>query len=123
MMPEGSVYGGWPASGEIDVMEHVNVDGKIYGTFHFGKEKIDSEEGGRMGSVAVGHSMEQGYSTRHTILTLLVLTPESFLLQVSRIWALMLLIGTHLVSDGHRSPSPSSSMEVCTTRECGGYLL
>ena len=28
-------YGGWPASGEIDIMEHVGSDpGKIYGTVH-----------------------------------------------------------------------------------------
>ena len=45
-MPENSIYGGWPASGEIDIMEHVNVDGKIYGTLHFGNEGVDSEKGG-----------------------------------------------------------------------------
>jgi beta-glucanase (GH16 family) len=46
MMPTDSVYGGWPKSGEIDIMEAVNLgtaraDGSaetnIYGTIHYGK--------------------------------------------------------------------------------------
>lgn len=45
MMPTDSVYGGWPKSGEIDIMEAVNLgalreDGtaetNIYGTLHYG---------------------------------------------------------------------------------------
>ncbi|MCF1750160.1 glycoside hydrolase family 16 protein [Mariniradius sediminis] len=35
MMPESSKYGGWPKSGEIDIMEHVGYDqGVIHGTVH-----------------------------------------------------------------------------------------
>jgi beta-glucanase (GH16 family) len=35
MMPEESKYGGWPKSGEIDIMEHVGYDqGVIHGTVH-----------------------------------------------------------------------------------------
>lgn len=35
MMPETSTYGGWPASGEIDIMEHVGYDpGAVHGTVH-----------------------------------------------------------------------------------------
>jgi beta-glucanase (GH16 family) len=34
MMPEGSVYGGWPKSGEIDIMEHINFEDKIHHTLH-----------------------------------------------------------------------------------------
>lgn len=34
MMPQQSVYGGWPKSGEIDIMEHLNNDTKIYQTIH-----------------------------------------------------------------------------------------
>ncbi|NLX29626.1 MAG: family 16 glycosylhydrolase [Bacteroidales bacterium] len=35
MMPQNSIYGGWPQSGEIDIMEHVGYDpGKIHGTVH-----------------------------------------------------------------------------------------
>ena len=35
MMPTNSVYGGWPNSGEIDIMEHVGYDAnRIYCTVH-----------------------------------------------------------------------------------------
>lgn len=35
MMPGTSRYGGWPASGEIDIMEHVGYDpGVVHGTLH-----------------------------------------------------------------------------------------
>ena len=34
LMPEENVYGGWPKSGEIDVMEHLNSDSTIYQTMH-----------------------------------------------------------------------------------------
>jgi len=35
MLPTDWVYGGWPASGEIDIMEHVGYDtGRIHGTVH-----------------------------------------------------------------------------------------
>jgi beta-glucanase (GH16 family) len=35
MLPEENLYGGWPKSGEIDIMEHVGYDqGTIHGTVH-----------------------------------------------------------------------------------------
>jgi beta-glucanase (GH16 family) len=34
MMPENSTYGGWPKSGEIDIMEHVNNEDVIHQTIH-----------------------------------------------------------------------------------------
>lgn len=34
LMPENSIYGGWPKSGEIDVMEHLNHDSLFYQTVH-----------------------------------------------------------------------------------------
>lgn len=35
MLPEENKYGGWPRSGEIDIMEHVGYNqGMIYGTVH-----------------------------------------------------------------------------------------
>jgi beta-glucanase (GH16 family) len=37
MMPTGSTYGGWPNSGEIDIMEHTgNNYGHVFGTIHTG---------------------------------------------------------------------------------------
>jgi len=37
LMPESSVYGTWPASGEIDVMENKgNITSTVYGTLHYG---------------------------------------------------------------------------------------
>jgi beta-glucanase (GH16 family) len=34
MMPEDDAYGGWPHSGEIDIMEHLNYDSVIHHTVH-----------------------------------------------------------------------------------------
>lgn len=35
MLPEDNAYGGWPKSGEIDIMEHVGYESdSIYGTVH-----------------------------------------------------------------------------------------
>ena len=37
LLPQSNVYGGWPRSGEIDLMELVGHEpGKVYGTLHFG---------------------------------------------------------------------------------------
>jgi beta-glucanase (GH16 family) len=41
MLPSAGVYGAWPASGEIDLMEAVNLDvqgapNEVYGTLHYG---------------------------------------------------------------------------------------
>lgn len=36
MLPTNSPYGGWAASGEIDIMESVNYADTIYGSLHFG---------------------------------------------------------------------------------------
>jgi beta-glucanase (GH16 family) len=42
MMPQDSVYGTWAASGEIDIVEAVNLGGaggnRVFGTIHFGGE-------------------------------------------------------------------------------------
>jgi len=37
MLPTDWVYGGWPMSGEIDIMEELGQNpGKVYGTIHYG---------------------------------------------------------------------------------------
>ena len=37
MLPQNNVFGGWPRSGEIDMMEMIgNAPAKTYGTLHFG---------------------------------------------------------------------------------------
>ena len=36
MMPEANVYGGWAASGEIDIMEAANATPSVGGTIHYG---------------------------------------------------------------------------------------
>ena len=34
MMPQTFIYSGWPACGEIDIMEHIKQDGYIYSSIH-----------------------------------------------------------------------------------------
>ena len=37
MLPQNNVYGGWPTSGEIDIMELIGHEPhRVYGTLHFG---------------------------------------------------------------------------------------
>lgn len=42
LLPQNSPYGGWAASGEIDIMEAVNLGGsggnEVHGTIHYGGE-------------------------------------------------------------------------------------
>ncbi|QOI96914.1 MAG: glycoside hydrolase family 16 protein [Flammeovirgaceae bacterium] len=49
MLPTDWAYGGWPASGEIDIMEHVGFDpGLIHGTIHteaYNHQKKTQKEG------------------------------------------------------------------------------
>jgi beta-glucanase (GH16 family) len=68
MMPQNSTYGGWPNSGEIDIMEHVGYDlGTVHGTIHTEayNHKIGTQRGG---SVYVGdaHTEFHVYSIEWT---------------------------------------------------------
>tara|TARA_B110000881_G_scaffold221355_1_gene250349 strand:- start:4123 stop:6834 length:2712 start_codon:yes stop_codon:yes gene_type:complete len=56
MLPTDETYGGWPKSGEIDILETVNlkttnddglVENNIYGTLHYGKEWPDNVHSGK----------------------------------------------------------------------------
>jgi len=56
MMPTDSVYGGWPRSGEIDIMEAVNlktvnangeVENTVHGTLHYGRAWPNNASSGK----------------------------------------------------------------------------
>lgn len=56
MLPTDEVYGSWPKSGEIDIMEAVNLktvddagveESYIHGTLHYGKDWPDNESSGK----------------------------------------------------------------------------
>jgi beta-glucanase (GH16 family) len=59
MLPSDWEYGGWPNSGEIDIMEHVGRDpGRVHGTVHTGayNHSIGTQKGG---STMVGDFSDQ----------------------------------------------------------------
>ncbi|WP_404343758.1 family 16 glycosylhydrolase [Pseudoalteromonas mariniglutinosa] len=56
MMPTDEVYGGWPRSGEIDILEAVNlktpaedgsIESNIHGTLHYGREWPNNASSGK----------------------------------------------------------------------------
>ena len=56
MMPTDSVYGGWPRSGEIDILEAVNLkvvgedgvaESNVHGTLHYGREWPNNASSGK----------------------------------------------------------------------------
>jgi beta-glucanase (GH16 family) len=47
MLPTDWIYGGWPASGEIDIMEELGQQAnKVYGTIHFAVNGSHQQSGG-----------------------------------------------------------------------------
>ena len=47
MMPTDDVYGGWPSSGEMDIVEYLGNDSNtIYGTCHYGYSYFDKSSSG-----------------------------------------------------------------------------
>ncbi len=56
MMPSESKYGGWAASGEIDIMELLGHDpAKVYGTLHYGGEWPNNVHTGKSYSLPQGN--------------------------------------------------------------------
>jgi beta-glucanase (GH16 family) len=61
MMPTGSTYGGWPASGEIDIMELIGrAPRTVYGTLHYGNPQ---EFAGGKYTLPVGQTFSDDYHT------------------------------------------------------------
>lgn len=55
MMPTCDVYGGWPSSGEIDIMEYLGHDtNTVYGTCHYGNSPTDKDQSGSNYNLASG---------------------------------------------------------------------
>lgn len=64
MLPSDWVYGGWPASGEIDIMELLGHEpGKIYGTKHWGQDAAPHLSSGGWYVLPGGASFAAGYHT------------------------------------------------------------
>lgn len=59
MMPADSVYGGWAASGEIDIMEMINQATTVYGTLHFAGGWPDNRQTG--GSYTPGIDLSEAF--------------------------------------------------------------
>lgn len=72
MMPTDSVYGGWPRSGEIDIMEAVNlkvvgedgtVESNVHGTLHYGKEWPNNASTGKAYALTNGANPADDFHT------------------------------------------------------------
>lgn len=72
MMPTDSVYGGWPRSGEIDIVEAVNLgveneDGeaetRVWGTLHYGRQSPDNSYSGKEYQLPSGASPADDFNT------------------------------------------------------------
>ncbi|RUO77689.1 glycoside hydrolase family 16 protein [Idiomarina seosinensis] len=72
MMPTDSVYGGWPKSGEIDIVEAVNlkttdedgnVENNVHGTLHYGRDWPDNSSSGKAYELADGANPADEFHT------------------------------------------------------------
>ncbi len=72
MMPTDETYGGWPKSGEIDIVEALNLktadadgnlENKIYGTLHYGRSSPDNSHSGKPYSLPDNVNPADGFHT------------------------------------------------------------
>jgi len=72
MLPTDATYGGWPKSGEIDILEAVNlktvddegiVESQIHGTLHYGKEWPDNAHSGKAYTIPDGINPADDFHT------------------------------------------------------------
>ena len=72
MLPTDSVYGGWPKSGEIDIMEAVNLkvtdsegneEAYIHGTLHYGQEWPNNSSSGKAALLPDGTNPADDFHT------------------------------------------------------------
>ena len=72
MMPTDSVYGGWPKSGEIDIMEAVNLktvtngapaESNVHGTLHYGREAPRNVSSGKAYTLPGGKNPADDFHT------------------------------------------------------------
>ena len=62
MLPTDEIYGGWPQSGEIDIMENIGSEpSTVHGTIHFGDPFPDNRSSGASFNLASGAFADDFY--------------------------------------------------------------
>ena len=55
LYPTDAVYGGWAASGEVDIIEYLGHEtNKVYGTLHYGGQWPDNKQSGKSYQLSAG---------------------------------------------------------------------
>jgi len=72
MMPTDAVYGGWPKSGEIDIVEAVNlkttdedgnIENNVHGTLHYGRDWPNNASSGKAYEFSEGSNPADNFHT------------------------------------------------------------
>ena len=62
MLPTDEVYGGWPASGEIDIMENIGSEpSTVHGTIHYGPDPGNHQQSGASWMLNNGERFTDGF--------------------------------------------------------------